>query len=350
MKKLLFLILFLIPISVDADSSHSTVVMDIPSNRIIYSKNMDEKQLIASTTKIMTCIIVLENTNIKKEITIGEEVLKSYGTNIYISPGEKITIEDLLYGLMLRSGNDAAMSLAINTFENEEKFIEKMNDKAKEIGMKSTTFKNPHGLDDKTYNYSTAYDMAILGSYAYKNEMYRKIISTKKYKCKSNKKSYLWYNRVSILNNYKYSLGGKNGYTPKAGKSLVSYASKNNTTLMIVTLDDPDIYENHKKIYNRYFPKYKNYLILDKNKFLRNTNIVKEKVYIKKSFSYPLLEEEKDNITTLVEIFKESQNNIIGRVIINLNNNEIGRRDIYILKNKKEDTNIFQKIKNLFIR
>ena len=152
MKKIFFLLLLLIPIGVSADTSRSAIVMDIPSHRIIYSKNMDEKQLIASTTKIMTCIVVLENIDIKKSITIGDEVLKSYGTNIYISPGEKITIEDLLYGLMLRSGNDAAMTLAINTFGSEEKFIEKMNEKAREIGMKNTVFENPHGLDDKTYN------------------------------------------------------------------------------------------------------------------------------------------------------------------------------------------------------
>ena len=270
MKKLIILILILFPINIYADSGRSTVVMDIDSGRIVYSKNMYEKKLIASTTKIMTCILVLENMNLDKEIIVGEEVLSMYGTNIYLEVGEKIKVRDLLYGLMLRSGNDAALTLAINTFGTEESFVKKMNSKAQEIGMKDTIFNNPHGLDDKTYNYSTAYDMALLSKYAYQNKNYRKIISTKKYITKSSIKSYVWYNRVELLNKYKYSLGGKNGYTPKAGKTLVSVASKDDLTYTIVSLDDNDIYNNHRYLYEKYFAKYKKFLIVDKDKFLKN--------------------------------------------------------------------------------
>ena len=275
MKKLIILILILFPINIYADSGRSTVVMDIDSGRIVYSKNMYEKKLIASTTKIMTCILVLENMNLDKEIIVGEEVLSMYGTNIYLEVGEKIKVRDLLYGLMLRSGNDAALTLAINTFGTEESFVKKMNSKAQEIGMKDTIFNNPHGLDDKTYNYSTAYDMALLSKYAYQNKNYRKIISTKKYITKSSIKSYVWYNRVELLNKYKYSLGGKNGYTPKAGKTLVSVASKDDLTYTIVSLDDNDIYNNHRYLYEKYFAKYKKFLIIDKDKFLKNTNLIK---------------------------------------------------------------------------
>ena len=202
-------------------------VVLFPNSEIrIESDNINDRKLIASTTKIMTCIIALENSDIEKEITVGEEVLSMYGTNIYIKKGEVIKIKDLLYGLMLRSGNDAAITLAYNTLGYDE-FINKMNDKAKELGMNNTEFSNPHGLDDETKNYSTAYDMALLSRYAYRNTMYRKIVATRKYSTKSSLKSYTWYNRVSLLNNYKYCIGGKNGYTPKAGKSLVSYAKKN---------------------------------------------------------------------------------------------------------------------------
>ena len=200
LKKIIFFtILFLFPIYVFADSGNSTIIMDVDSGRILYEKNANQKQLIASTTKIMTCIIVLENSNIENEIVVGDEVLSMYGTNIYIEPGEKIKIKDLLYGLMLRSGNDAAITLAHNTL-GEEKFIKKMNDKAKELNMNSTVFNNPHGLDDKTENFSTAYDMALLSKYAYGNSVYRKIISTKKYITKSSIKSYTWYNRMSLVN------------------------------------------------------------------------------------------------------------------------------------------------------
>ena len=256
----------------------------------------------------------------------------------------------LLYGLMLRSGNDAAETLAYNTLGYDE-FINKMNLKAKEIGMKNTTFSNPHGLDDNTMNYSTAYDMALLSKYAYKNKVYRKIISTKKYVTKSNLKSYVWYNRMSLLNKYKNCIGGKNGYTPKAGKSLVSYASNKNITLSVITLDDSDIYNNHINIYDKYFSLYKKYLIVDKNNFYMSDNYVNKKYYLKKSFSYILKEEEVDKISTLIEIFPTTKDYLSGKVIVNLNNEKIGEINIYEKNNKKKkDINIFQKIKSLFIR
>lgn len=348
MKKYLLLFLLLIfPIRVYA---YSSVVIDVDSGRILYENNSHSKELIASTTKIMTCIIVLENSDIEKEITVGDEILEMVGTNIYISVGEKLKIIDLLYGLMLRSGNDAAETLAYNTLGYDE-FINKMNLKAKEIGMKNTTFSNPHGLDDNTMNYSTAYDMALLSKYAYKNKVYRKIISTKKYVTKSNLKSYVWYNRMSLLNKYKNCIGGKNGYTPKAGKSLVSYASNKNITLSVITLDDSDIYNNHINIYDKYFSLYKKYLIVDKNNFYMSDNYVNKKYYLKKSFSYILKEEEVDKISTLIEIFPTTKDYLSGKVIVNLNNEKIGEINIYEKNNKKKkDINIFQKIKSLFIR
>ena len=174
LKKIFLLILIIIfPINVFASS---TMVMDNDSGRILYENNSNERRLIASTTKIMTCILVLENSDLSKKITVGDEILKVYGTNIYVEVGEILTIKDLLYGLMLRSGNDAAIVLANNIFNSEDEFIHKMNDKAKEIGMNNTVFNNPHGLDEETKNYSTAYDMALLAKYAYKNKMYRNII------------------------------------------------------------------------------------------------------------------------------------------------------------------------------
>jgi len=159
---ILFFSVFLLPFGVFADSGKSTIVMDVNSGRVLYSRDSNTKRLIASITKIMTCLVTLENANMDNIVTVGDEVSKMYGTNIYIEVGEKMSIKDLVYGLMLRSGNDAAMVLAVNVFGSEEKFIKAMNDKAKEIGMKNTVFRNPHGLDEDTKNYSTAYDMAIL--------------------------------------------------------------------------------------------------------------------------------------------------------------------------------------------
>ena len=332
------------PINVFADSGSSTIIMDIDSGRILYKNNINDKKLIASTTKIMTCIIVLENSDIEKEITVGEEVLSMYGTNIYIEKGEILKIKDLLYGLMLRSGNDAAITLAYNTLGYDE-FINKMNDKAKEIGMNNTIFSNPHGLDDDTKNYSTAYDMALLSRYAYKNKIYRQIVSTKKYSTKSSLKSYVWYNRMSLLTKYKNCIGGKNGYTPKAGKSLVSYAKKDDLLLTIVSLDDNSIYDNHINLYNEYFSKYNNYMIVDKGYFSINNNYY----YTSKSFKYPLSKEETSNVSTLVKINSNSYGKRVGNIEIYFNNDVIGSVDIYRKSSiKKEKNSLLKKFISLF--
>ena len=349
-KVLLFFLLSIIYSFPKIVNASSYVVMDVNSGRILASKNLNEKYLIASTTKIMTCIQILENTNIYEEITVGEEVTSMYGTNIYLKVGEKLTIKDLLYGLMLRSGNDAAITLATQTI-GEDQFIERMNYKAQEIGMKNTTFENPHGLDDKTKNYSTAYDMALLGKYAYQNKTYQDIISTKKYNAQSSLKSYVWYNRMSLLNQYKYCIGGKNGYTPKAGKSLVSYAQKNNITLMIVSLDDPNIYENHKQLYEKYFSLYEDYTIIDASKFYLESTFSEGKLYIKDSFHYTLMKDEIDDITTLIELYPITKDNKAGQITIRLKEEVIGTVDIYKKEpEKKKEKSFFQKIKNLLIR
>ena len=353
MRKFFFSVLFLFllfPFNVLAfnDTAKSTVVMDIDSGRVLYQKNMNEKRLIASITKIMTATIALENGNLDDIYKVGEEVLSMYGTNIYLEVGEEMKLKDLLYGLILRSGNDSSVVIANNVCKNEEEFVKKMNSKAKIIGMKNTIFNNPHGLDEKTMNYSTAYDMALLSSYIYKkSSVYRKIISTYKYEVNSNNKSYLWYNRNKFLKLYKFATGGKTGYTPAAGKTLVSTSEKDGLRLTIVSLNDPNHYENHINLYENIYDKYKSYTILDKDKFSIGKELYDD-VYIKESFKYPLTEEEKDNIKTLVKIYKLSNyknKEKVGVVDIYLNNKLIGERDIFV-KTKKEKKSFFSKLFN----
>ncbi len=341
---IMIIMTILFPIKIYAKAT-STIAIDLDTGRILYGNNINEKRLIASITKVLTAIIVLETTDIEKEIEVGQEVLKMYGTNIYIEPGEKITIKDLLYGLLLRSGNDAAVALAVATSGSEEKFVELMNKKAKEIGMHNSTFKNPHGLDEDTKNYSTAYDMALLSKYAYKNKTYRQISSTKKYETKTFNKTYLWYNRNRLLNNYNYATGGKNGYTPSAGKTLITTATKNKLNLTIVTLNDDSKYETHQKLYEQLFSEYRNYIIVDKNNFEVSKN-KNEVLYLKKSFSYPLNEKEIDKIKTIIT-FTDKSKITAGTITIYLDNKKIGQLDIY-KKAKKKKENILQKIKKLF--
>ena len=272
-----------------------------------------------------------------------------YGTNIYLQEGEVITVEDLLYGLMLRSGNDAAVVLATYIGGTEEKFVEMMNQKAKELGMENTIFQNSHGLDDETENYSSAYDMALLSIYANKNEVYKRISNTKKYNTSTNKKSYTWSNRNKLLSQYEYCTGGKNGYTPKAGKTLVTTAQKNNMTLTAVTLNVADEYTFHKNLYTKIFSQYKLYKIIDEKKLNIPNNMSNKKIKVKSSFYYPLTEEELKNITTEIIIYQEKQNNVIGHININLNQTKIGTIELYKDNTKKEDYTIFYKIKNYLL-
>lgn len=332
------LIILIIPIGVNAkDTSKSSIVMDIDSGRILYSKNKDEKRLIASITKIMTATIALEKGNLNKYFEAKEEILEMYGTSIYLEYKEKMKLEDLLYGLMLRSGNDAAVVIANNISKNEKAFVKLMNEKASDIGMDNTSFSNSHGLDEVTKNYSTAYDMAKLSSYAYKNfETYRKISKTKKYVVQTKNKSYLWYNRNKLLNNYKYCTGGKNGYTPSAGRTLVTTASKNGLRLTTVTLNDPNEYQTHEDLYEYIYSRYKKYKIIDKNNFSIDKAFFKDDIYIKESFSYPLSEEEKDNIKTVLKITKNRGYK---------NNSKVGNIEIYLANKKIKAIPIYVKIK-----
>lgn len=262
----------------------SIVVMDADSGRVLYSKDKDKKMLIASTTKIMTTIIALENESLNRKITISKEIDKMYGSMTYIKKNEIFTLNDLLHGLMLRSGNDAAMSIASN-IKNYETFIKLMNLKAYSLDMGNTEFNNPHGLDEETQNISTAYDMSLLMKYAIKNKNFLQITSTKKYKVGN----YIWHNKNDLLSMYKYTISGKIGYTTKSGPVFVSSARKENKTLIITTIKENDKFNLHKNLYIKYFDEYKRYQILDKNTISYKIKKDKDTHYYIKNDFYMLL-------------------------------------------------------------
>ncbi len=356
MKKILPIFLFILlfnTINVQAISSSgaSSIVMDIDSGRILYEHESNSERLIASTTKIMTLLVALTYAKDKLDtkVVVGDEVLKMYGTNMYLSLKEELTLRDLLYGLMLRSGNDASVVIAKFVAGNVDSFVYLMNEEATKIGMQNTIYKNPHGLDEETMNYSTPYDLAILTRYLYLNfKEYREIAGAKYYDFKSNQKSYSLVNRCKILFDYKYITSVKSGYTPKAGRSLVSTASKNNLNLLIVTLDDDEMYKNHESLYEYYFNNYQNKTILDKDKFKVPSNIFKKDYYIKESFTYPLTDEEIHKIKTKI-IVNDKDDNKLGSIQVLLNKKVIYEEDILEKDNKgKEKESLFKKIKKIF--
>lgn len=348
MKKIVFIMLLVSFINVRASSD---IVMDVDSGRILYENNAYQKRLIASTTKIMTFVVAYEYGYylLDNEFEAGEEVLKMYGTSIYLNYHEKMTLKDLLYGLMLRSGNDAAVVIANNIASSEAQFVKLMNLKAKELGMHNTIFNNAHGLDEETKNYSTAYDMALLSCYTYKIPLYREITHTKYYKTQTLNKAYSWVNRNKLLFTYKKLTTGKTGYTPSAGKTFVSTASNNNLNLTIVTLNDPNIYDRHKNLYDKYFDEYENYTIVKKSMFNVNKKYSKENIYIKKDIVYPVKKNEIKNLKYQVYINDKVDNQVCGYIEVFLNNKSILKEKIYQRKRQEIKTKSFwQKIRDFF--
>ena len=352
MKKILVMLIVFLTFKINvlaiSDTSHSSIVMDIDSGRILYQKDSNTERLIASTTKLMTFLTALKLGEYKldDEVKVGDEVLKMYGTNMYLSVGETVTLRDLLYGLMMRSGNDASVVIATYLSGNIDDFVKEMNKQAKLLGMNNSTFKNPHGLDEETKNYSTAYDLGVLTRYLYLNyPEFLEIAGSKYYDFQSDLKSYELINRCKIIFTYKYTTTAKNGYTPKSGKSLVTTASKNNLNLLIVTLDDFDIYQNHERLYEYYFNKYENYLIIDKNTFKIPDSLFKDKYYLKNNFYYPVTNDEKEKIET--KILVENKDDILGKISILLNNKVIHEEPIYKLEEQITNESFFDKIKKL---
>lgn len=352
MRKIVFFIftyfLFINAVYAININSSSFVAVDINSGRIFYEKNKDDKRLIASTTKIMTAIVAIENSNMEDLVEAKEEVLKMYGSNIYIEYHEHMLMLDLLYGLMLRSGNDASVVIATHVSGSIEKFVDLMNEKAKELGMSNTVFKNPHGLDEESENYSTAYDLSILYSYAYKNKIFREIVGTKRYQVSTEVKSYDWYNRNKLLTMYGKANGGKTGYTPRAGKVLVTSASNGDLDVVITSFNSVYDYDLHAKVYEDIFYRYSNALILDKDKFNLKNNPYNGVLYIKDSFYYPLLNEERKSITKVVNFYdlkKYDSGDQVGEIYIYLDDDIINTTKIYI---KKNNETLYEKLKRFF--
>ncbi|MDD3341876.1 MAG: D-alanyl-D-alanine carboxypeptidase [Bacilli bacterium] len=357
MKKvwIVVIVLLLIPAQAHAIDTHarSAILMEQDSKRILYSKNVHEARTVASISKIMTGILAVESKKLGDMIQIGDEIDKAYGSAVYIKKGEKLTLEDLVYGLMLRSGNDAALAIANHVGGSTEAFVKMMNDKAAELGMKDTTFHNPHGLDegDLIGNISSAYDMAVLTSYAMQNQKYRKIVGTKKYKLSTNKNTYIWHNKNKLLTSYKYTTGGKTGFTKKAKRTLVSSALKSNLNLISVTLDDGADFQDHKNLFEYGFSTYKNYKIVSKGiiNVYDDTYYKDYNLYVKKDLTYPLLDTEKDHIVLKIELEKKrkhKRDSQVGKVTVTLGDKKLGEEKIYIKDLKKYQSGFFGQLRS----
>lgn len=233
-------------------SSQSEIAMELSTGEVLTQNNADVKLPMASTTKIMTAIIIVEDCNLDEVIKVPDKAVGVEGSSIYLKHGEAIDIRDLLYGLMLRSGNDSAAALAIHHSGSIEQFAEVMNERAKAIGALNTNFKNPSGLPDNEH-YTTASDLCKIACYAMRNEQFKEIVSTKEHNGKY--RSYL--NKNKMLRLYEGANGVKTGYTVNAGRCLVSSAERDGMDVVCVVLNCPDMYERSGNILDYCFNRYK---------------------------------------------------------------------------------------------
>ena len=239
------------PFRVSAVSAERAIVMDGQTGRVIYEKDADTRSLIASTTKIMTALIICEQCNVLDRMAIPKEAVGIEGSSMYLKEGEVLTLQELLYGLMLQSGNDAAVALAIYCGGTVADFAELMNDKASRLGLEDTHFVNPHGLDDPDH-YSTARDLAKLASYAMNNPIFARTVSAKTVTIGDR---YLR-NHNKLLWSVEGADGVKTGFTKAAGRILVSSATRLGRRILAVTINAPSDWKDHTHFFEHSFARY----------------------------------------------------------------------------------------------
>ena len=235
-----------------SDRAAGAVLMDAESGRVLYGHDAHKPRLIASTTKLMTALVAVERAgDLDETVTVKGEWLGSEGSSIYLKAGEEISLRGLLYGLLLQSGNDAAMAIACHTAGSEADFVARMNEKAAQLGMDGSSFANPSGLNDDDH-YSTAYDMALLARACLENETVADICATRSITIGTR----TFVNHNKLLYRYEGCVGMKTGFTEKAGRTLVSAATRDGQTLICVTLNDGDDWNDHRKLLDYGFRTY----------------------------------------------------------------------------------------------
>ena len=343
-------------------SAEAYVLFCADNGKILNSKNENKKMKPASTTKLMTSLIALEESaSNDKQVKFTEEMIAE-GSSMYLKTGEVVKLSDLATGMMMASGNDAANATAISVSGSIEKFSDRMNERAKLIGMENTNFVTPSGLDDENH-YSTAYDMALLMSYALENEDFAKLTSQKSAEVSfiepsSKKTTYSNHNR--LLSMYEYCTGGKTGYTMSAGRCLVSSAKKDGLTLICVTLNDRNDWQDHIDLYNYGFERYACYQSDDSN-FCVDIPCVggvedKTTVVGEKDISIVLSTEDKSKVERKIYIDSFlyapiEKNSKVGKIEYSIDGKVVSSVNLLSSEEvniKKKSNNIFSKIKELF--
>ncbi|MGG3470837.1 D-alanyl-D-alanine carboxypeptidase family protein [Neobacillus pocheonensis] len=352
-----------IPQKVDASlgvSAASAVLIEQKTGRVLYEKEAHTKRRIASITKIMTAVLAIESGKMDNYVKVSEQATRAEGSSVYLKPGEKIKLKDLVYGLMLRSGNDTAVAIAEYVGGSVDGFVYLMNQRAREIGMYDTHFANPHGLDDHEDHYSTAYDMAILMRYAMQDKTFAKISGTKVHRAPNPTEDWdrVWKNKNRLLTKYKYTTGGKTGYTKRAKRTLVTTATKGDMSLVAVTLNDSNDWDDHISMYEDGFKNYDMAEVVEKGQVNIKTNkFYKNHLYVKKSIVYPATNEEMGLFSVKYKLNKPEKKwndgkkteKIVGKAAVYLDGRVVTETPIYYQNVKEEKEGLIDYVKEIFL-
>lgn len=349
-------LLFLAPLpSLRAENSsisthaRAAALIDVESGRILYSSRGDEPMLIASLTKIMTALVAIENGDLASKVKVGKNAFAKEGSSIYLKQGEEMTLENMLYGLMLRSGNDAATAIAEHIGGSEEGFVYMMNAKAEELRLTHTHFANPHGLDAEGH-YSSANDLAVLTAYALHNPVFKQIVKTQE-KTADNpneKWDYKWRNKNKMLYLYEGADGVKTGYTKKALRCLVSSATRNGQQLVAVTINDGDDWNDHASLLNFGFNHFPLKTLIERGDKVEGYNFVASK-----DFAYPFGQGEEERLVTKLVLNQDKETlrkdnrsssfGLQGALVLQLGGKEIGRVPVYTPEQLPPEQSVYVK-------
>ncbi|WP_207648956.1 D-alanyl-D-alanine carboxypeptidase family protein [Caldicoprobacter faecalis] len=338
-----------VPSMPPSTAARAAVVMEASSKRVLYAKNPHMKLPMASTTKIMTAILAIEMGNLEDVVTVSPKAVGVEGSSIYLAKGERLTLEQLLYGLMLRSGNDAAVAIAEHIGGSVENFVRLMNRKAVQIGARNTNFVNPHGLHDDMH-YTTAYDLALISAYAMQNPVFRTIVSTKYKKIPWEGRSYdrVLQNKNALLWSYEGANGIKTGYTKVSRRCLASAALRDGMQLVCVVLDCQPWFDDSATLLDYGFANFKPYTVVSKKQVLGHIPVrdgyeAQVAAVCREEILLPVREGEEKEISVEVKLPQYLKAPVkagtkVGYVKVTLGDEVSIRKDLYTAADVKENT------------
>ena len=337
-----------------SDSARSSVLIDGASGKIIFEKNARERLGPASTTKIMTALVALENMPPETKIKVDPRAVGVEGSSAYLRAGDEYTLSELIYAMMLSSANDAAAAIAYAVGGDIGGFADMMNEKANRLGLCDTHFENPHGLDGEEH-FTTAYDLALIARAALGNELFRAVVSTKNTTIGKGETCRALHNHNRLLFEYDDIIGVKTGFTKRCGRTLVSAARRDGVTLICVTLGDGDDWRDHRRLLDAGFELYENVTVCEKNDIFLTVRVCggeNEKIGVTNDEIIQLyLPKNRGEIKVRFELPEfvyapVTAGDIIGRAVFSLDGEDIASAELISVSDcpKTQKKNFFERL------